>query len=78
MWAASRVTAAELHGTNILINMLIPGPTRTAIWGKDMPEFQEPSATYATAKMLASLGKDGPSGKVFWNEVEYFLFQEGN
>ena len=24
MWAASRVTAAELHGTNILINMLIP------------------------------------------------------
>ena len=78
MWAASRVTAAELHGTNILINMLIPGPTRTAIWGKDMPEFQEPSATYATAKMLASLGNDGPSGKVFWNEVEYSLFQEGN
>ena len=42
MWAASRVTAAELHDTNILINMLIPGPTRTAIWGRDMPEFQEP------------------------------------
>ena len=78
MWAASRVTAAELHDTNILINMLIPGPTRTAIWGKDMPKFQEPSATYATAKMLASLGNDGPSGKVFWNEVEYSLFQEGN
>ena len=28
-----------------LVNMLIPGPTRTAIWGKDMPQFQEPSAT---------------------------------
>ena len=78
MWAASRVTAAELHDTNILINMFIPGPTRTAIWGKDMPKFQEPSATYGTAKMLASLGNDGPSGKVFWNEVEYYLFQEGN
>ena len=78
MWASSRVAAAELRGTNILINMLIPGPTRTAIWGKDMAHFQDPSATYLTAKMLASLKKDGPSGKVFWNETEYPLFREGN
>ena len=78
MWAASRVAAAELKDTNILINMLIPGPTRTAIWGKDMAHFQDPSATYPTAKMLASLQKDGPSGKVFWNEIEYPLFREGN
>ena len=78
MWAASRVAAAELKDTNILVNMLIPGPTRTAIWGKDMEHFQEPSATYPTAKMLASLQKDGPSGKVFWNETEYPLFREGN
>ena len=78
MWAASRVAAAELKDTNILINMLIPGPTRTAIWGKDMAHFQEPSATYPTAKMLASLKKDGPSGKVFWNETEYPMFREGN
>ena len=78
MWAASRVAAAELRDTNILINMLIPGPTRTAIWGKDMAHFQDPSATYPTAKMLASLQKDGPSGKVFWNETEYPLFREGN
>lgn len=78
MWAASRVAAAELKDTNILINMLIPGPTRTAIWGKDMAHFQDPSATYPTAKMLASLKKDGPSGKVFWNETEYPLFREGN
>ena len=78
MWAASRVAAAELKETNILINTLIPGPTRTAIWGKDMAHFQDPSATYPTAKMLASLKKDGPSGKVFWNETEYHLFREGN
>ena len=78
MWAASRVTAAELQDTNILINMLIPGPTRTAIWGKDMQNFQEPSATYPTAKMLASFASDGPSGKVYWNETEYPMFREGN
>lgn len=78
MWAASRVTAAELQDTNILINMLIPGPTRTAIWGKDMRGFQEPSATYPTAKMLASFANDGPSGKVYWNETEYPMFREGN
>ena len=78
MWAASRVVAAELHDTNILINMLIPGPTRTAIWGKDMAHFQEPSATYPTAKMLASFAEGGPSGKVYWNETEYPMFQEGN
>ena len=78
MWATSRVTAAELQDTNILINMLIPGPTRTAIWGKDMQNFQEPSATYPTAKMLASFANDGPSGKVYWNETEYPMFREGN
>ncbi|MAI16579.1 MAG: hypothetical protein CMP94_04260 [Gammaproteobacteria bacterium] len=78
MWAASRVAAAELSDTNILINMLIPGPTRTAIWGKDMAHFQEPPATYPTARMLASFAKGGPSGKVFWNEAEYPMFQEGN
>ena len=78
MWAASRVAAAELKDTNILVNMLIPGPTRTAIWGKDMPQFQEPTASYPTAKMLASLADNGPSGKVYWNETEYPLFREGN
>ena len=78
MWAASRVAAAELKDTNILVNMLIPGPTRTAIWGKDMPQFQEPTASYPTAKMLASLADNGPSGKVYWNETEYPLFKEGN
>lgn len=78
MWATSRVAAAELKDTNILINMLIPGPTRTAIWGKDMAQFQEASATYPTAKMLASFANDGPSGKVYWNESEYPMFKERN
>lgn len=78
MWATSRVAAAELQDTNILVNMLIPGPTRTAIWNEDMAHFQEPSATYPTAKMLASFGDDGPRGKVFWNETEYPMFRNSN
>ena len=77
MWATSRVTARELADADILVNMLIPGPTRTPIWGRDMPQLQDPSATYPTAKMLASLSTGGPSGKVFWNEAEYPMFRSG-
>ncbi|MEM7018910.1 MAG: SDR family oxidoreductase [Pseudomonadota bacterium] len=78
MWATSRVTAHELEDVDILVNMLIPGPTNTSIWGRDMPQFQGPEVTYPTAKMLASLPADGPSGKVFWNEQEYALFHPDN
>ena len=78
MWAASRVTAKELADVDILVNMLIPGPTRTAIWGRDMPQLQEPSVTYPTARMLAGLPVGGPSGKVFWNEAEYPMFNQAN
>lgn len=76
IWSASRVTARELDGVDISVNMLIPGPTRTPIWGRDLPQLQEPEATYATAKMLASFPADGPTGKVFWNEKEYHMFGE--
>ena len=75
MWAASRVTASEVADDDILVNMLIPGPTRTPIWGRDMPQLQEPAVTYPTAKLLASLPAGGPTGKVFWNEAEYPMFQ---
>ena len=78
IWSASRVTAREVSDVDILINMIIPGPTNTQIWGKDRPELQSPDATFPTAKMLATLPSGGPTGKVFWNKSEYRLFDQGN
>lgn len=78
MWAVSRVAARELADVDILVNMLIPGPTNTGIWGRDRPELQSPEVTWPTAKMLATLPAGGPSGKVFWNEKEYRLFHPDN
>ena len=78
IWSASRVAAKEVADTDILINMLIPGPTNTQIWGKEMSHLQDPKETYPTAKMLALLEKGGPSGKVFWDEKEYPMFAEEN
>jgi NAD(P)-dependent dehydrogenase (short-subunit alcohol dehydrogenase family) len=76
IWAASRAAAAETADTDILINMLIPGPTNTPIWGRDMPNLQPPEATFPTARLLATLPAGGPSGKVFWNEREYAMFRQ--
>ena len=78
IWSASRVAAKEVAETDILINMLIPGPTNTKIWGKEMSHLQDPEETYPTAKMLALLEKGGQSGKVFWDEKEYPMFSEEN
>jgi 3-hydroxybutyrate dehydrogenase len=78
IWSASRVAAREVSDSDILVNMLIPGPTNTAIWGRDRPELQDPGLTYPTARMLATLPTDGPTGKVFWNEREYRLFHPDN
>ena len=78
IWATSRAVAREVGDTNILVNMLIPGPTNTPIWGRDLPKLQPPEATYPTARMLATLPDDGPTGKVFWNEEEYPMFDPDN
>jgi NAD(P)-dependent dehydrogenase (short-subunit alcohol dehydrogenase family) len=78
IWAASRVAARELKDMDILVNMLIPGPTNTSIWGRDMPQLQQPEATFPTARMLASLPEGGPSGKVFWDGREYPMFHPDN
>ena len=43
-----------------------------------MNHLQDPEATYATAKMLASLEKGGPNAKVFWDEKEYQMFNQDN
>tara|TARA_Y100001970_G_C14250741_1_gene871651 strand:- start:1017 stop:1739 length:723 start_codon:yes stop_codon:yes gene_type:complete len=78
IWSATRVAAKENSDYDILINMIIPGPTNTSIWGKDMPHLQKPEETFPTAKLLASLGKDGPTAKVYWDEVEYSMFSSDN
>lgn len=78
IWAASRVTAREVADFDILVNLLVPGPTNTAIWGIPVPNLQPPEATFPTARMLATLPAGGPSGKVFWDEKEYPLFDPGN
>lgn len=75
IWAATRSVAEEFENEDILINMLIPGPTNTAIWGRDMPQLQAPEVTYPTARMLATLPPDGPRGEVFWNEKPYLIFR---
>ena len=67
-----------MSDANILVNMLIPGPTNTPIWGRDLPQLQPPEATYPTARMLATLADDGPTGKVFWDEAEYPMFDSEN
>lgn len=78
MFAASRVAAQEVRDTDILVNMLIPGPTNTDIWGRDRPELQSPDATWPTARMLATLPSGGPTGRAFWDEREYLLFDPDN
>lgn len=75
MWAATMSVMREFGEGDILINMLIPGPTNTAIWGRDMPNMQSAEVTYPTARMLATLPTGGPRGKVFWDEKEYPIFR---
>ena len=70
IWSASRVAAKEVADTDILINMLIPGPTNTKIWGKEMSHLQEPKETYPTAKKLVLFERGGPNAKVFWDEKD--------
>jgi len=74
LWAATRSAANELADKNILVNGMIPGPTKSGM----MPAGQDPKVVYPTAKMLATFPPDGPTGKVFWNEKEYFLFDREN
>jgi NAD(P)-dependent dehydrogenase (short-subunit alcohol dehydrogenase family) len=78
LWALTRSAAAENRDLDILINGLIPGPTNTAIWGRDMPQLQSPEVVYPTARMLATLPEGGPSGQVFWNEKVYPLMDPAN
>lgn len=74
LWAATRHVANEVKDADVLINGLIPGPTKSGM----MPKGQNPSKVYPTARMLATLSAGGPSGKVFWDEKEYRMFDTEN
>jgi NAD(P)-dependent dehydrogenase (short-subunit alcohol dehydrogenase family) len=74
LWAATRHVANEVIDVDILINGLIPGPTKSGM----MPKGQDPSKVYPTACMLATLPTGGPSGKVFWDQKEYRMFDLEN
>jgi len=74
LWAATRHIAHEVADVDILINGMIPGITRSGM----MPEGQDPSKVYPTARMLATLPTGGPNGKVFWDQKEYRMFDPEN
>lgn len=74
LWSVDRCLAKEVADDNILVNSLIPGPTNTGIFGRDMPDLQPPEKVYPTVRMMAAFDENGPTGKVFFWEKEYPMF----
>lgn len=65
---AVRTLAHELDGTGVVINNLIPGPTRTEMNPRGT---RGPDSSYPTACLLAGLGPGGPSGRTFFDLVDF-------
>ncbi len=73
---------------DVLINGLIPGITRTAIWGNaietgalpatTLQQMQEPEVVYPHAKYLVELPAGGPTGRIFFNSQDYPIFSRFN
>jgi len=61
--ALTRVLAAELKGSGILVNSMCPGWVRTDMGGAGAPRAVEQGAD--TAVWLATLPDDGPSGGLY-------------
>lgn len=64
----TRVLAAELAGTNILVNSMCPGWVKTRMGGPDAPRSVEEGAD--TAVWLSTLPDGGPTGKIFRDRQE--------
>jgi NAD(P)-dependent dehydrogenase (short-subunit alcohol dehydrogenase family) len=74
LWSVTRSAAVENIDYDILINGMIPGPTKTNM----NPRGQDPSVVYPSARWMATLPTGGPTGKVFWNQKEYIMFSKEN
>lgn len=66
--ALTAVVAADVAGSNILVNAVCPGWCRTALGGPDAPRTAAEGA--ADIVWLATLPDDGPSGKFFKDRLE--------
>lgn len=66
--AAVRTLARELKGSGIVVNGLIPGPSRS---GMNPEGTREPDSCYPTARMLCTMAGDGPSGRSFFDGTDY-------
>lgn len=78
VWLATQVAAQEIIDSDILINAIIPGPTNTGLWGRDMPNMKPPEATFPTAHMLATLPTGGPNGQAFFERKVYHMYDPNN
>jgi NAD(P)-dependent dehydrogenase (short-subunit alcohol dehydrogenase family) len=73
---------------DVLVNAMIPGITRTPIWGRSfesgmlsdefLKTLQEPEVVYPHARFMAELPAGGPNGRVFWNSKDYPIYQHFN
>jgi NAD(P)-dependent dehydrogenase (short-subunit alcohol dehydrogenase family) len=63
--ALTRILAAELRGSGVLVNSMCPGWVRTDMGGAGAPRSVEEGAD--TALWLATLPDDGPTGGFFRN-----------
>jgi 3-oxoacyl-[acyl-carrier protein] reductase len=77
-WSFTMAAAAEIGDADICINCLIPGPTNTAIFGRDMPQLQPPEAVFPAVRRLLTVPKGGPNGRVFFKLTEYRMFSAEN
>lgn len=75
LYTLTRSAARETLTDGILVNGLIPGPTRS---GMNPKAPQDPAEVYPTAAWLAGFGPDDPTGRIFWNMQEYRIFDEDN
>jgi NAD(P)-dependent dehydrogenase (short-subunit alcohol dehydrogenase family) len=64
----TKVLAAELSGTNILVNSMCPGWVKTRMGGPDATRSVEDGAD--TAVWLSTLPDGGPTGKIFRDRQE--------
>ena len=75
LYTLMRTAAREMLGTGVRINGLIPGPTRS---GMNPKAPQDPADVYPTARWMVETGAGDQTGRVFWNQQEYLMFDEGN